>query len=373
MKLSVIRHTFSLFFFCDLFSKTLTFPFPTGIKSTRYSHFINLFPFNREEVTALDDLTVDVLKDEIGRLNTKLEDTEADLEKSEFCAQQAQGKADTLRKEFEAEVSSTGDLIITLLKEIEKGKDKLANRMVRFVDELQQSKEREEKLETTIKELDTTVRKQNQSLIELQNLTSSQSVMQEKEFDELKNEYTERINEVVDELEFGQMERKKIEIQYKKSKENEKRLEASVTSLDNVLTKANLSLMNATSEIQNLEEKNENLQLKYSNEVNALTKAIKNEETERNNVEAQMKLVKVDMARQLTAKTSDYMQLKAKSLEEMEQLRKEKSEEINVRDMQIEEYEIERSQLRSLAKQSLSLTKTRIVNLYRRARRKKIN
>jgi len=362
-----------LLFFCNLFSKTLTLPFSTRIKYTRYTHVVNFFPINREEVTAsLDDSPVDVLKNEIGRLNTKLEDTETDLEKLEIRAQQAEEKADTLKKEFEAEVSSNGDLVIKLLKEIEKGKDKLANRMVRFVDELQQSKEREEKLETTVKELDTTVQKQNQSLIELENWTSIQSAIQGKELDKLKNEYTERINEVLDELEFGQMERKKIEIQYQKSKENEKRLEVSITSLDNVLTKANLSLMNATSEIQNLTKKNEKLQLKYSQQVNELINAIEKEEKERNNVEVQMKLVKADMARKLTAKTNDYIQLKAKSLEEMEQMRKEKLEEISIRDLQIEEYERERTRLRSLAKQSLSLTKTRIVNLYRRARRKKM-
>merc|ERR1712113_81964 len=101
--------------------------------------------------------------------------------------------------------------------------------------------------------------------------------------------------------------------------------------------------------------------------------AIREEEKERNNVEAQMELIKVDMTRKLNAKTIDYMQLKAKSLEEKEQMQKEKIEEISVRDLQIEEYERERSQLRSLAKQSLILTKTRIVNLYRRARRKKNN
>merc|ERR1712176_424358 len=145
----------------------------------------------------------------------------------------------------------------------------------------------------------------------------------------------ERVNEVLDELEFGQMERKKIEI-------------------------------------QNLTKKNEKLQLKYSQQVNELINAIEKEEKERNNVEAQMKLVKADMARKLTAKTNDYIQLKAKSLEEMEQMRKEKLEEISIRDLQIEEYERERTRLRSLAKQSLSLTKTRIVNLYRRARRKKM-
>merc|ERR1712176_1302714 len=68
---------------------------------------------------------------------------------------------------------------------------------------------------------------------------------------------------------------------------------------------------------------NENLKLKYSNKVNELTNTIKKEEKERKNVEAQMDLVKADMARKLTAKASDYMQMKAKPLEEMEQMQKE--------------------------------------------------
>merc|ERR1712176_324288 len=126
-------------------------------------------------------------------------------------------------------------------------------------------------------------------------------------------------------------------------------------------------------EISVRELQNENLKLKYSKKVNELTNAIKKEEKERNNVEAQMDLIKADMTRKLTAKASDYMQLKVKSLEEMEQMQKEKFEEISVLNVQIEEYERERSQLRSLAKQSLSLTKTRIVNLYRRARSKMMN
>merc|ERR1719273_488462 len=157
MKQSVIHTLFTLFFSCDLISKTLTLAFSTGFKSTKCSHVINFFPNTRlpssllvtsseenltEEVTALDDLTTDGLKDEIDRLNTNLEDTVAYVEEMETRAQQVEGKADSLEKEFEVEASSNGDLVTKLLKEIGKGKDKLANRVLRFVDELEQSKER---------------------------------------------------------------------------------------------------------------------------------------------------------------------------------------------------------------------------------------
>merc|ERR1712003_576963 len=96
-------------------------------------------------------------------------------------------------------------------------------------------------------------------------------------------------------------------------------------------------------EISVRELQNENLKLKYSKKVNELTNAIKKEEKERNNVEAQMDLIKADMARKLTAKASDYMQLKVKSLEEMEQMRKEKIEEISVRDLQNENLKLKYS------------------------------
>merc|ERR1712115_210082 len=98
----------------------------------------------------------DFLKEAFFRLDLELEDANKNANNVEKLKVNVKDvdQFEVIGEKNEEEKSSNSDLVIKLLKEFEKGKEKLMSQLLSYVDQLQQANEREKKLQSIVKGLD---------------------------------------------------------------------------------------------------------------------------------------------------------------------------------------------------------------------------